>query len=101
MLVCTLTYGRELERDDPLFVAHREFVETQVAEARFLASGPRLEAKGGVMLLYGEDAEAGRALVESDPLVEAGVATFELTAFKVGLADPASSLAGGEPGAAR
>jgi hypothetical protein len=53
------------------------------------------------MLLYGEDAEAGRALIGSDPLVEAGVATFELTAFKVGLADPASSLADGEPGAAK
>jgi uncharacterized protein YciI len=98
-LVCTLTYGRELERDDPLFVAHREFVEAQVAAARFLASGPRLGAAGGVMLVYGEDEAAARALISEDPLVGAGIATFELTGFKVGLADPASSLANGEPGA--
>jgi uncharacterized protein YciI len=101
MLVCKLTYNRELEREDPLFVAHKEFVEKQVGEGRFLCSGPRLDATGGVMLVYGEDAGAGQALIESDPLVDAGVATFELTPFKVGLADPGSSLAGGEPDAAR
>jgi uncharacterized protein YciI len=97
MLVCRLTYDRELERDDPLFVAHREFVEKEVAEGRFLCSGPRLDAIGGVMLVYGEDADLGAALIEEDPLVSAGVASFELTPFKVGLADPGSSLAGGEP----
>jgi uncharacterized protein YciI len=101
MLVCTLTYNRELEREDPLFVAHREFVEKQVAEGRFLCSGPRLDASGGVMLVYGEDPDAGRALIAADPLVDAGVASFELTPFRVGLADPRSSLAGGEPGASR
>jgi uncharacterized protein YciI len=101
MLVCTLTYNRELEREDPLFVAHKEFVEMQVGEGRFLCSGPRLDASGGVMLVYGEDPDAGRALIAADPLVDAGVATFELTPFKVGLADPGSSLSGGEPGAAR
>jgi uncharacterized protein YciI len=82
-------------------VAHREFVEKQVGEGRFLCSGPRLDANGGLMLVYGEDAAAGRALIEGDPLVEAGVASFVLTPFKVGLADPASSLAGGEPGVGR
>jgi uncharacterized protein YciI len=100
MLVCKLTYDRELERDDPLFVAHREFVEREVAEGRFLCSGPRLDAVGGVMLVYGEDVEVGGALIEGDPLVAAGVASFEITPFKVGLADPDSSLAGGEPGRA-
>jgi uncharacterized protein YciI len=101
MLVCTLTYDRELERDDPLFVAHKEFVEEQVGAGRFLCSGPRLDALGGLMLVYGEDADAGRALIEGDPLVDAGVASFVLTPFKVGLADPRSSLADGEPDAAR
>ncbi len=101
MLVCTLTYNRELEREDPLFFAHKEFVEKQVGEGRFLCSGPRLDASGGLMLVYGEDADVGRALIEGDPLVEAGVASFALTPFKVGLADPKSSLADGEPGAGK
>jgi uncharacterized protein YciI len=101
MLVCKLTYNRELDRQEPLFLAHKEFVETQVGEGRFLASGPRLDATGGLMLVYGEDTAAGQALIESDPLVKEGVASFELTPFKVGLADPNSSLAGGEPGAAK
>lgn len=95
MFVSILSYTREISRDEPLFAEHKAFVEAQVERSAFLCSGPRQEVPGGVMLVYGEDEEEVRATLDADPFVSAGVATYELVRFKVGLADPASSLAAG------
>lgn len=97
MFVSILSYHEEISREGQLFAAHKTFVESQVQAGALLCSGPRLDAAGGLMVVYGEDEEATRRLLDSDPFVADGVATYELYPFKVGLADPASSLAAGEP----
>lgn len=94
MFVCMLSYARAIAPDEPLHLAHRDFVQEQVRASRYLAAGPRIGTDGGVVIAYGDDADAVRALVERDPYILEGVATYELHQFKVGLADPASSLAG-------
>jgi uncharacterized protein YciI len=92
MFVCLLTYHREIDRDGPLFAAHKAFVEEHVAAHRFLCSGPRVGAAGGVIVARGTDDETARALFDTDPFVVDGTATYELVQFTVGLADPTSGI---------
>lgn len=93
MFVSILSYQREVDRGSDLFASHREFVEARIADGVLLCSGPRIGVAGGVMLARGEDEAALRRTLDSDPFVEAGLATYELVGFRVGLADPASGLA--------
>jgi uncharacterized protein YciI len=97
VFVSVLTYHREIDREGPLFLSHKAFVQEHIAASRLLCSGPRTGAPGGVIVAYGDDEAQVRELLEQDPFVIDGVATYELVGFKVGLADPASSLAA--PGA--
>jgi uncharacterized protein YciI len=92
MFVCLLTYHREIDRDGPLFAAHKAFVEEHIADHRFLCSGPRVGAAGGVIVARGTDAEEARALFDADPFVVDGTATYELVQFTAGLADPTSGI---------
>lgn len=93
MFVCLLTYHRPVEREGSLFAAHKAFVTEQVEARHFLCSGPMANASGGVVIAYGDDEGAARALLDTDPFVIDGTATYELYPFTVGLADPASGLA--------
>jgi uncharacterized protein YciI len=92
VFVCLLSYHREIDRDGPLFAAHRDFVAAQVAAERFLCSGPRIGVRGGLVVAYGDDDAAARALFDADPLVVDGAATYELHQFRVGLAGPVGDL---------
>jgi len=96
LFVSILTYNREISRQEPLFEAHRAFVETQIERGAFLCSGPRLDALGGLIVVYGDDQEVTRELLDGDPFVAQGIADYELYPFRIGLADPASSLATGD-----
>jgi uncharacterized protein YciI len=95
MFVSLLTYNRPISREEPLFQAHRAFIEHQVATSAVLCSGPRVGVNGGLLIAYGDDEAAIRAVLDQDPFVIDGVASYELHQFTVGLADPASSLAAG------
>ncbi|GAA1870679.1 hypothetical protein GCM10009836_59170 [Pseudonocardia ailaonensis] len=93
MFVCLLTYHREIDREGPLFAAHKAFVAENAEARRFLCSGPRVGVAGGAIVAYGDDEAAARALFDSDPFVVDGTATYELHQFTVGMVDPASGLA--------
>ncbi|MDL5159654.1 YciI family protein [Actinomycetospora termitidis] len=92
VFVCLLSYHQEIDRESALFAAHRGFVEQQIADGRFLCSGPRVGVRGGLVVAYGDDEAEARALFDRDPFVVEGVAGYELHQFRVGLADPASHL---------
>lgn len=94
MFVSILSFRRVVSHDDPLYAAHRAFLEEQVAASKVLCSGPRVGADGGVVIAYGSDEQQARALLDRDPYVSEGLASYELIEFKVGLCDPASTLAG-------
>jgi uncharacterized protein YciI len=93
MFISLLTYRRELEASDPLYAAHRDFISEHTEDHSILCAGPRVGVPGGTIVLYGEDEAQARALLDSDPFVTSEFATYELHQFRVGLADPASSLA--------
>ncbi len=93
MFISLLTYQRELEASDPLYAAHRAFIVEHTEDHSILCAGPRIGVAGGAIVVYADDEVQARALLESDPFVSSGFAIYELHQFRVGLADPASSLA--------
>jgi uncharacterized protein YciI len=93
MFVSLLSYGGELDKSGSLYAAHRDFIVRHTQEHSVLCAGPLFETDGGAILVYGDDETAARALLDSDPFVQAGYAQYSLHGFKVGLADPDSSLA--------
>lgn len=92
MFVSLLTYNRTLEHDDPLYAAHRAFVEDNISTGEFLCAGPRVGVSGGVIIVRGDDEDAARTTLDADPFVRERVAVYELHQFRVGLADPTSGL---------
>jgi uncharacterized protein YciI len=92
MFVVLGSYVRPWERTEPIFDRHRAFMQTQMAHGRFLCSGPR--DGGSVIIAYGDDEPGLRAILAEDPFAAEGYVTFDIHPFHVGLADPASSLAG-------
>jgi uncharacterized protein YciI len=93
LFVSLVTYRSPLTPEDPLYADHRTFVQERTADSSILCAGPRTGVDGGLIIVYGDDEAEARALLDSDPFVVAGHATYELHQFKVGLADPRSSLA--------
>lgn len=93
MFVSVLSYKRAISREEPLFLAHRAFIEEHISASELLCSGPRTGANGGVVIAYGDDEAQVRAMLDGDPFIREGVASYELHQFTVGLLDPASTLA--------
>jgi uncharacterized protein YciI len=91
MFVVLGTYVRPWARTDEIFDRHRAFMQEQMAQGRFLCSGPR--DGGSVIVAYGDDEPGLRAALAEDPFAAEGYVTFEVYPFHLGLADPASSLA--------
>ncbi|CAB4882763.1 unannotated protein [freshwater metagenome] len=94
MFISLLSYSREIADDDPLHRAHVAFVVEHINASRFLSAGKRPGINGGCLIVYGDDEQETRALLDQDPYVIDGVATYELHHVTVSLADPKSSLAG-------
>ncbi len=89
MFVVLLTYVRPLEEVDRHMKAHMAHLREAYREKRFIASGRRIPRSGGVILARGHDKEVIQALMEKDPFVIEGVATFEIIEFNTSQSDPA------------
>jgi uncharacterized protein YciI len=80
MCVVSLTYTAPLEAIDAGMKQHVAWLERGYAEGLFLASGRKVPRTGGVILIRGHKAEVV-SLVATDPFIEAGLATAEVTEF--------------------
>lgn len=85
MFFSLLSYSGEVDRDGPLFAAHKDFIVQHVEAGTFVCSGPRVGVAGGAILVRGDDEAEVRALLDADPFVADGFATYELHQFNVGL----------------
>jgi uncharacterized protein len=92
VIVVIGTYLKPYERTDQVFLAHRDFMAAQMEAGALLCSGPR-DGGGSVIIAYGDDTDAVRALLADDPFAREGYVNFDFHPFRVGLADPRSSLA--------
>ena len=81
MFLILVNYQRPLEEVDAVRPAHAEFLDQRIAEGTYVLAGRRIPPEGGVIVARGSDPEALRRVVEQDPYVTAGVASYELVQF--------------------
>ncbi len=82
MFVIVSTYHRAFDRDDPVLSEHLEFVRSCHDDGRFVASGPRRPAVGGLIVARGDDEQELRDLMQRDPFVRDGIASYEFLGFR-------------------
>lgn len=85
MSLALLTYIKPLEEVDVHREAHVAWIKAAMDQGVMLLAGRRTPPTGGVLLFRGE-ADAVRAVAETDPFVVNGVATVEIVAFTMTLA---------------
>lgn len=82
IIVIELQYiSNDLSKVDALIDAHMAFIDAQYEAGIFLASGPKVPRTGGVILAKGTDIDAIAELMNQDPFLIEGVATYSYTAF--------------------
>ncbi len=80
MYVLLVNYLRPLEEVQPLFPAHREFLQRYYASGQFIVSGTR-EGGGLIVAKIAGGREAVDAIVAEDPFTVQGMATYEVMPF--------------------
>ena len=85
MSLALLTYVKPLDEVDVHREAHVAWIKKAMDEGVMLLAGRQTPPTGGVLLFRGE-ADAVRAVAETDPFVVNGVATVEIVAFTMTLA---------------
>ena len=89
MFVILLKYTRPLDEIDALMREHVAFLEDCYRAGVFLASGRQVPRKGGVILAVAPDRKDLETVLEHDPFVREGVATYEIVEFRTSLHHPA------------
>lgn len=82
MYVISLTYTAPLERIDDALEAHRAFLAKQFEAGVFIAAGPTVPRKGGVILAVRIEREKLDAILATDPFAQQDLATYDVTEFK-------------------
>ncbi len=81
MFVILLDYTAPLADIDRHMRAHVKFLNAQYASGTFVVSGRRIPRTGGVILARGKSREEIEAIMNEDPFVARGAATFEVVEF--------------------
>jgi uncharacterized protein YciI len=89
MFVVTLTYTRPLAEIGRLMPGHVAYLNECYRAGGFVASGRQVPRTGGVILAVAPDRRDLEAVLDHDPFVVEGVATYEITEFRTSLHHPA------------
>jgi uncharacterized protein YciI len=81
MFVIIVEYVKPLEQVDCWLEEHRAFLRENYANGRFIASGPRVPRKGGVILARGGDRAELERILDDDPFKREGVAGYTVLEF--------------------
>ena len=91
-----LTYTRPAEEIAAALEDHRAYLRRAYEAGRFLVSGPRVPASGGVILARAGSLEEAWGYVRDDPFHQRGLATHEIIPFTALWADPRMAALLGE-----
>lgn len=92
MYLVLMNYVKPLEVIDELLPAHRAFLEANYRAGLFLVSGPREPRNGGIILAQAGSRADLAALLDQDPFVQQGAATYEIIEFKATRAGKALAI---------
>ncbi|VWC21326.1 YCII-related [Burkholderia seminalis] len=83
MYVIDIHYTASLERIDDALERHRAYLQPQFDKGIFIAAGPKVPREGGMILAARIDRDALDAILETDPFVTEGLATYRVTEFRI------------------
>lgn len=83
MYVIDIHYNASLERIDDALERHRAYLQPLFERGIFIAAGPKVPREGGVILAARIDRGELDAILETDPFVTEGLATYRVTEFKI------------------
>lgn len=92
MFLVLMNYVKPLAVIDELLPAHRTFLEANYRAGIFLLSGPREPRDGGVILARAGSREELAGVLNQDPFVSEGAATYEIIEFKATRAGKALAI---------
>lgn len=81
--VYLLTIVVERSAYEPHLPAHSAYLRRLDAAGALVLSGPFADRRGGMVLIRAASEAEARAMAEGDPLVVAGVDTYELRQWRV------------------
>ncbi len=81
MFLCVSAYSAPLAEVDAVSAAHRRFLVTLEARDLVVLAGRQEPPAGGVVVLRGDSLEQVQRLLQDDPYVQRGVATYTVTEF--------------------
>lgn len=81
MFVIALTYDKPTEEIDALLAAHRAFLREQYDNGVFLMSGRMVPRTGGIIIAMADSRADIEAILELDPFLQAGAASYQITEF--------------------
>jgi len=83
MFLISLTYKTDLSEIDAHLSDHRAYLDRNIESGVFLLAGRKAPRTGGVILAVAPDRDALVKIVQEDPFVAHGLATYEITEFEV------------------
>jgi uncharacterized protein YciI len=83
MFIIELIYKAELAEIDANMRPHMAYLKKHYAAGRFVASGRKVPREGGIILAVGENRQEIEAIVEQDPFVARGLASYRVIEFRV------------------
>lgn len=81
MFLIILDYMKPLDVVDQHVDAHRSHLGKQFAAGHLLMSGPQIPRKGGVILSCLKTRAEVDAMMQQDPFIQNGVASYQVTEF--------------------
>jgi uncharacterized protein YciI len=81
MFLVLLEYQKSSEVMDQYVVAHRAHLATQFAAGKLVMSGPQVPRNGGVIIARLGAREEVDAMMQADPFISSGVATYRAIEF--------------------
>lgn len=83
MFFISLTYRTDLSKIDAHVSDHRAYLDRNIERGIFLLAGRKVPRTGGIILAVAPDRDALIKIVQEDPFVAHGLATYEITEFEV------------------
>jgi len=92
MYLVLVNYVKPLSVIDELLPAHRKFLEANYRDGLFMVSGPREPRTGGIILARCGSRDELAGILDQDPFVQQGAASYEIIEFKATRAGKALAI---------
>ncbi|KVN95629.1 hypothetical protein WJ70_11480 [Burkholderia ubonensis] len=83
MYVIDIHYIAPLDRIDDALERHRAYLQPLLDKGIFIAAGPKVPRDGGMILAARIDRDELEAILQTDPFVTEGLASYRVTEFRM------------------